>query len=58
MTREEVEESLSKSELEAFDEWMTGQTVGIGDDGVTDYYDHDVARFVAMVRQGKRTYWD
>lgn len=29
-----------------FDEWMNGQSVGMYEDGETNFYDHDVNRFI------------
>lgn len=31
---------------DVFNEWMTGQTVGIYPDGSTDIYEYDVNRFI------------
>lgn len=45
MTKEDVEAELFRR----FTAWMAGQTVGINPDGTTDYYDHDVRRFLAAV---------
>ena len=41
MNEEEVKEYLFKRFLS----WMSGQTVGINEDGSTDYYDYDVERY-------------
>ena len=30
-----------------FQEWMIGQTMGLNEDGSTDYYDCDVERFIS-----------
>lgn len=31
---------------ETFSEWMCGQTMGMNADGTTDFYEHDVNRFI------------
>jgi len=44
-----------------FEKWMFGQTVGVGDDGEIDYYDHDVNRFIGYTCNSKNepiTEWD
>lgn len=48
MKRIEVQELIEKAggSMSEFDDWMTGQTVGIDDNGETDYYDYDVRRFI------------
>ena len=39
------EEQVKQYLFEQFEEWMTGQTVGVNPDGSTVYYDYDVERF-------------
>lgn len=48
MTEIEVKKLLLDKKLswDDFMEWMRGQTVGINDDGTTDFYDCDVNRFI------------
>jgi hypothetical protein len=41
MKESEVKEYL----FNKFLEWMTGQTVGVNEDGSDDYYDYDVERY-------------
>ena len=33
-------------EWNTFMDWMRGQTLGLYDDGSTDFYDYDVNRFI------------
>ena len=48
MTEDEVKALLTKNgkSWDAFKDWMDGQTVGLNDDGTTDYYDSDVQRYI------------
>lgn len=41
MNEKQVKDYLFKK----FEEWMTGQTVGVNPDGSIDYYDYDVERY-------------
>lgn len=52
MNTEEVKELLKQEDLpfEVFLDWMAGQTVGFKD-GVTDFYDDDVQRFVRSAKK-------
>lgn len=45
MNKHEVIVFIGEENWEDFQEWMTGQTVGIYPDGSTNYYASDVARF-------------
>ena len=42
---------------EVFMEWMSGQTVGLNDDGSTDFYDYDVNRFIRYKCDPKNEPW-
>ncbi len=48
MTTKEAQEKIkeAKGSWKIFLEWMKGQTVGLYKDGSTDWYDHDVNRFI------------
>lgn len=41
MNEEEVKQYL----FDKFLEWLTGQTVGLNEDGSIDYYEYDVERY-------------
>ena len=41
--------------VELFWKWMTGQTVGIDENGETDVYDCDVDRFIRNNTPNKQT---
>ena len=48
MNEQQVKQLLNKHNLlwEDFTAWMFGQTVGMAEDGTTQYYEWDVERFV------------
>jgi NOL1/NOP2/fmu family ribosome biogenesis protein len=48
MTTQEVTTLIESHGLtfEQFVEWMFGQTVGMNEDGSTNWYDDDVQRFI------------
>lgn len=46
MRKKEVLNIIGKKRWKEFEEFMTGQTVGINSDGTTDYYDCDVDNFL------------
>lgn len=54
MKDSEVELMIGKENWPAFREWMAGQTVGLNDDGSTDWYACDVERFAAGLRRGNK----
>lgn len=47
MTETEVKERIFRDFLG----WMSHQTVGLNDDGSTDYYKHDVENYCRQVRR-------
>lgn len=49
MTLEEVAEKIGRANLQAFSEWMYGQTSGLVN-GMVDYYEHDVEVFMEQHR--------
>jgi len=48
MREKEVREKIAKAggRWEVFQVWMRGQTCSMYEDGATNFYDHDVNRFV------------
>lgn len=48
MTTQEVKLKIKKAggSWKVFCEWMRGQTVGLYEDGSTNWYDYDVNRFI------------
>ena len=52
MREKEVKELIGEENWEAFDQWMTGQTVGTYPGGETDYYRHDVKAFLDKLKTG------
>lgn len=48
MTEAEVREKIEQAggSWETFNDWMTGQTVGLDEDGTINYYEYDVSRFL------------
>lgn len=48
MKEKEVKKRIKEAggSWKVFLKWMSGQTVGIYDNGETNYYDHDVKRFI------------
>ena len=52
MNYKQVIKLIGKKNIKKFESWMHGQTCGLID-GEIDYYDHDVADFVRMLKSGK-----
>ncbi|MBI4210976.1 MAG: hypothetical protein HY544_05755 [Candidatus Diapherotrites archaeon] len=48
MKREEALEAIGKKNWKKFLQHMRGQTLGINSDGSTEYYQHDVERFLLL----------
>jgi len=48
MTQKQAEEMIIKAggDINIFWDWMRGQTVGVYEDGSSNYYDYDVERFI------------
>jgi len=48
MTEKEVRKLLKENgrTWREFVKWMSGQTLGLNEDGTTDFYDWDVERFI------------
>lgn len=48
MKEQQVKKLLKENNYtwDQFIEWMQGQTVGINEDGSTDYFDGDVEKFI------------
>ena len=48
MTTQEVEAKLAERNIpwDDFQHWMRGQTVGMNEDGSTNWYEYDVNRFI------------
>ena len=54
MNKEEVRELIGDSNWREFLDYMHGKTVGVNDDGSTDFYDWNVERFImSLKRRGK-----
>lgn len=53
MTEQEVTDLIGKENWDAFILWMRGQTIGISDDGVINYYSHDVHQFKGHLERKK-----
>ena len=45
MIEQEVKKEIKEENWEKFLDWMRGQTVGLNEDGTTDYYACDVMAF-------------
>lgn len=48
MKKSEVLKAIGKNNWKGFLKYMEGQTLGINSDGSTDYYDHDVKKFLLL----------
>jgi hypothetical protein len=48
MRLEEVQEIIEAKggSIETFFKWMRGQTIGLYDDGTSNFYEYDVERFI------------
>lgn len=48
MTVQQAEEKIQSAggSIVVFWEWMSGQTMGMNEDGTIDVYDYDVDRFI------------
>lgn len=63
MTTAEVQQQLAKHNIpwDDFQSWMHGQTVGMDESGGTNWYDHDVERFIKHALRGTKessVQWD
>lgn len=54
MTTEQAKTIVGWKNWAAFLKWMSGQTVGMNEDGSTNWYEYDVRRFA----EGKRIIYD
>jgi len=54
---EDIKRIMSKSEIEKFEGWIYGQTVGVVR-GKVAYYSWDVERFLRLIRKGVPTFFD
>jgi hypothetical protein len=50
MNKEEVIKVIGENNWEDFSNWMRGQTVETYTDGTTNFYEHDVNRFVNTLK--------
>ena len=55
MRKEEVIKRIGKERWKEFLEFMRGQTIGINEDGSTNYYEQDVENFL---RPSHRRFFD
>ncbi len=48
MNEKEARKKIKEAggDWKVFMHWMRGQTCGFNEDGSTDFYDHDVSRFI------------
>lgn len=54
MTTSEAKKIIGAKNWKRFLRWMAGQTVGMNEDGSTDWYENDVRRFA----EGERVIYD
>jgi hypothetical protein len=52
MTEQQVKKKIGNKNWEKFCEWMTGQTIGLNEDGTTDFYECDVEAFMQKLKTG------
>ncbi len=52
MKEQEVKDYIGEENWEDFCDWMCGQTMGINEDGSTDYYECDVEAFKHKLKTG------
>jgi len=52
MTEKKVKQKIGKENWQDFVAWMSNQTVGIYDDGTTDFYECDVNAFIEKLKTG------
>jgi len=52
MTEQQAKNLIGRNNWKKFMVWMRGQTVGVNEDGSTDYYDHDVMAFKRKLDSG------
>ena len=57
MTQKEVEKIVTENNLDMKDfyKFIENQTVGVNDDGSTNFYETDVERFVRIGKQENKT---
>ena len=58
MRKEEVIKRIGAKNWNAFEKFMTGQTIGIYPDGSSDYYSCDVENFLHKKKTGKVLFFD
>lgn len=51
MNKKEVLKRIGMENWKKFDRFMEGQTIGINDDGSSDFYDSDVERFESLLER-------
>ena len=57
MNEEEVKEKIGEENWDEFCNYMRGQTVGMGKDGKTDYYNQDVEKYLWLKETGRLVKW-
>ena len=52
MTEKQVKDTLKEhnKKWKDFTHWMNGQTMGLNEDGTTDFYECDVDRFIRNLK--------
>lgn len=60
MTEQEVRDAIKKSNQtwEEFEYFMRGQTMGLNEDGTTNFYDCDVEKFIRWKGKIPSALWD
>jgi len=60
MKKEEVLNLFKRENInwDKFVEWMSGQTMGLDEDGETIFYEDDVLRYIGIVKYGRKDIWD
>ena len=51
MTEAEVKKFIGEKYWPTFGQWISGQTVGVNDDGTIDYYSSDVEAFKSKIEK-------
>lgn len=58
MTEAQVKARIGPKNWTKFRNWMVGQTLGVNEDGSTNFYQCDVERFAQGLKTGDYTIYD
>ena len=58
LSKAQVIEKIGKKNWTCFITFMKGQTVEMGDDGKTSFFECDVDNFIHKMKTGKTYFWD